>query len=197
MGSRSTSPGRGARAVGGGAHHCGRQGRIALASTISNARPVPTPGASTVLRAPTDITQGGNRRRERGSRRRRITRGIPRINHDATRPAHPRMTSPNHTAIMASHAHTKFSPSPPSGGGGPGAPLRPAGRLAARLAQALTTRVLPRVATLGAPPLLCHPARRGERRGRIVDTFGRCVTCGIMCACGGSTRVCATIVSGT
>ena len=35
--------------------------------------------------------------------------------HDATCPAHPRMTSPNHTAIMASYAHTKLSPSPPSG----------------------------------------------------------------------------------
>ena len=74
-----------------------------------------------------DITQGENRRRERGSRHRRITR-----NHDATRPAKPRMTAPNHTAIMVSHAHTKLSPSSPSGGGGPGAPLRPAGWLSAR-----------------------------------------------------------------
>ena len=34
---------------------------------------------------------------------------------------------------MASHAHTKLSPSPSSVGGGPRAPLRPAERLAARL----------------------------------------------------------------
>ena len=40
-------------------------------------------------------------------------------------------------------------------------------RLSCAAPEALT-RVLPRAATLGAP-LLCHTARRGERRGRIAD----------------------------
>ena len=104
--------------------------------------------------------------RELGSRRRRITRGIPCIDHDDTRPARPRMTWPNHIAIMASYAHTKSSPSSPSRGGGPGAPLRPARRLSARRRHLRAS--CPRTATLG-PPLLCHPACRGERRGRTVD----------------------------
>ena len=47
--------------------------------------------------------------RERGSRRCRITRGIPCINHDATRPARLQRTSPNHAVITVSHAHTKLS----------------------------------------------------------------------------------------
>ena len=39
--------------------------------------------------------QGGTRRRERGPRRRRITRGVPYVNHDATRLARPQRTPPN------------------------------------------------------------------------------------------------------